>query len=140
MILVDQIIARLAEVLGRTPQVVFAYLFGSCARGDLGPLSDIDVAVYIDSRLAVFDYRLQLSEILAHELKTDHIDLVILNKAAPLLKSEVVRHGRVIKESKQDRVIFEVQALAEYFDTAYLRQTQRDYLKKQLQQGRVSGQ
>ena len=38
----------LAELFERQPDVVAAYLFGSQARGDAGPLSDVDSAVWLD--------------------------------------------------------------------------------------------
>ena len=35
--------------LQKQPEIVFAYLFGSYIKGSLGPDSDIDIAIYIDS-------------------------------------------------------------------------------------------
>jgi len=35
------------EYLRSCPQVVFAYLFGGLARGERGPLSDVDIAVFL---------------------------------------------------------------------------------------------
>jgi hypothetical protein len=74
------------------------------------------------------------------ELGTERFDLIILNDASPVLKYEVVRQGRVIKEDKKRRVEFEAKALGEYLDTAYLRKTQQTYLKEQLRQGGSFGQ
>ena len=36
------------EVLADHPQVIFAYLFGGLARGEPKPLSDVDIAVYLE--------------------------------------------------------------------------------------------
>jgi predicted nucleotidyltransferase len=120
------------DVLARSAEVKFAYIFGSCARGDTGPLSDVDVAVFLDSRVDPFAFRLRLMETLSRALRTEHLDLVILNDASPVLRYEVVREGRVIKEDKAARVEFETRALAEYLDTAHMRNVQRKYLKEQL--------
>lgn len=49
-------------VLACCPEVKFAYIFGSRARGDAGPLSDVDVAVFLDGRVEPFDCRLRLME------------------------------------------------------------------------------
>lgn len=127
-------------LLARVPQVQFAYLFGSRARGAAGPLSDVDVAVYLDRRLCCFDWRLRIMEQLAHVLQTEHFDLVTLNDASPVLRYEVIRNGEVIKEDKKRRVDFETRALAEYLDTAFLRKEQREYLKRQLTGNDVHGQ
>jgi predicted nucleotidyltransferase len=127
----DQLDA-IKDVLARSAEVKLAYIFGSCARGDTGPLSDVDVAVFLDSRVDPFAFRLRLMETLSRALRTEHLDLVILNDASPVLRYEVVREGRVIKEDKAARVEFETRALAEYLDTAHMRNVQRKYLKEQL--------
>ena len=119
-------------VLARSAEVKFAYVFGSCARGDTGPLSDVDVAVFLDSRGEPFDFRLRLMETLSRALGTERFDLVILNDAFPVLGYEAMREGRVIKENKSCRVEFETRTLAEYLDTALMRDVQREYLKEQL--------
>ena len=36
----------ISSLLAQNSHVKFAYLFGSCARGDVGPLSDIDIASF----------------------------------------------------------------------------------------------
>jgi predicted nucleotidyltransferase len=138
--LVEKAIATIKSLLAQNPYVKVAYLFGSCARGDAGPLSDIDIAVLLDGRVSPFDFRLRLSATLAQELGTENFDLVTLNDSPLLLKYEVVRGGRVIKDDKKKRVTFETRVLSEYLDTACLRRTQRAYLKEQLAQGGTFGQ
>ena len=132
--------ATINSLLAQNSQVKFAYLFGSSVRGETGPLSDIDIAVFLDSRVSPFDFRLRLSASLAQALGSEHFDLVTLNDAPLLLKYEVVCGGRVIKEEKNKRVAFETKVLSEYLDTACLRRTQRTYLKEQLAQGGTFGQ
>ena len=130
----------ISSLLAQNSHVKFAYLFGSCARGDVGPLSDVDIAVFLDGRVSPFDFRLRLAAELAQALGSEHFDLVALNDAPLLLKYEVVRGGRVLKEDKNKRVAFETRTLSEYLDTACLRRTQRTYLKEQLAQGGTFGQ
>jgi predicted nucleotidyltransferase len=133
-------IDRIGTLFARIPQIKFAYIFGSCGRGDYGPASDIDVAVFLDRRLSLFAFRLRLIETMMRELGTERFDLIILNNAPPVLKYEVVRQGLVIKEDKKRRVDFEAKALGEYLDTAHLRATQQAYLKEQLRRGGSFGQ
>jgi predicted nucleotidyltransferase len=137
---VENALATIKSLLAHNPYVKVAYLFGSCARGDVGPLSDVDIAVLLDGRVSPFEFRLRLSASLAQALGSEYFDLVTLNDAPLLLKYEVVRGGRVIKEDKKIRVTFETRVLSEYLDTAYLRRTQRAYLKEQLAQGGTFGQ
>ena len=136
----EDALATINSLLAQNSQVKFAYLFGSSVRGETGPLSDIDIAVFLDGRVSPFDFRLRLSASLAKTLGSEHFDLVTLNDAPLLLKYEVVRGGRVIKEEKSKRVAFETKVLSEYLDTACLRRTQRTYLKEQLAQGGTLGQ
>jgi hypothetical protein len=67
------------------------------------------------------------------------VDLVVLNDAPPVLKYEVIKYGRVLKENKEARVMFEIRVLSEFMDTEHLRYTQRMYLKEQLLQGAKCG-
>jgi len=125
--------------LATEERVKFAYLFGSVANGNAGPLSDIDLAVFLDGRLDFFTWRLKLMEALAKALKTENFDLVVLNNAPVVLKHEVISDGVVLKDDRQRRVMFESRALREYLDTAYLRDVQRSYLREQIRRGDFFG-
>jgi hypothetical protein len=120
-------------------KIKFAYLFGSFARKDVGPLSDVDIAVYLDDGVDYFKYRLKLIEGLAKILRTENFDLVMLNDAPSVLKYEIVRNGIVLKDDRAKRVIFETRVLYEYLDTAYLRIVQRRYMKEKLTKGEYFG-
>lgn len=82
------------EFLEKQKCVKFAYLFGSHASGQAGPLSDVDVAVYLDRRVKPWAYRLKLMEKLSKLLKRDDLDLVVLNQAPPLLGYEIIKFGK----------------------------------------------
>jgi uncharacterized protein len=132
---VDAVKSFLAE----ERKVKFAYLFGSLARGDSGPLSDLDLAVYLDGRLDFFTCRLKLMEALAKALKTEKFDLVVLNNSPIVLTHEVIKDGIVLKDDRSRRVMFESRALREYLDTAYLREVQRGYQREQIKRGKFFG-
>jgi predicted nucleotidyltransferase len=74
----------LAELFEREPDVVAAYLFGSQARGEAGPLSDVDLAVWLDDHPEPgrrVSRQLALSTRAASLLGTDEVELVVLNGA-----------------------------------------------------------
>ena len=119
--------------------VRFAYLFGSQARRDVGKLSDIDVAVYLHDEADPFLYQLKLTEAIVKATGTHRVDMVILNRAIPLLRHQVVKTGIILKENKEDRTVFEIETLQEYLDTGYLRNTQLHYMRKQLKTGTYFG-
>lgn len=85
-------------------RVRFAYLFGSLARGQAGPLSDTDIAVYLDRRVKFDDYRLKLMEKLAKILEDGNLDLLVLNQAPPLLRHEIIKYGILLKDDASRRI------------------------------------
>ncbi len=44
----EDLIAKLDQALSAKPEIIFAYLFGSVAKGTAGNKSDVDVAIFLD--------------------------------------------------------------------------------------------
>jgi len=132
-------VEALREFFATEGRVKFGYLFGSLAHGNAGPLSDIDVAIFLDGRLDFFTFRLKLMEAMTRVLKTENFDLVVLNKAPVVLAHEVISGGIILKDERPRRVMFESRVLREYLDTAYLRDVQRSYLREQMRRGEFFG-
>jgi len=110
---------KVLTVFRAHPAIKLAYLFGSRATGGTGPLSDYDFALYGDERnnIALFELKTQLHNELAAALKTDRVDVVMLNLAeSPELKYAAVREGRLIYEVEPFRVLVEPRIMNEYFD------------------------
>ena len=122
---------RLRDFFAGEQTVCLAYLFGSYAVGREHSLSDIDLAVLLDETIAPAQYgvcQLDLMVKLSALLQQDHIDLVLLNDSPPLLTYEVVRTAkRLFARDESQRIIFEVRAMRDYFDTEYLRRIHRLY-------------
>jgi len=72
---------RLTSLLQQDKRVVFAYLFGGLASGVQKPLSDVDIAVMLNSSVVNAEVKLDLIGLLTDTLGTDEVDLVILNTA-----------------------------------------------------------
>jgi predicted nucleotidyltransferase len=115
-------LARLARALDRDG-IVSASLFGSHAAGKPGPLSDVDVAVWVDPDAdRDLDLQLELTTSVASALGTNEVDVVILNDAPPLLRHRAIRSQQVLVDrDPRLRVRFEARALIEYLDTRPLR-------------------
>ena len=62
-------------------KVIFAYLFGGLAKHPPFPLSDVDIAVYLNRGSKFAESKLDILGRLMDILHTDEIDLVILNRA-----------------------------------------------------------
>jgi len=125
------------------PEVVLAYLFGSCLNRIPAPFHDIDIAVFvIPDRLRALDralpygYRAGLSAKLAKILKYDPVDVVLLNHAPPLLLRQVIATGKLVFcRSEADRIGFEVASLKRHADTAHIRRIKRFYMNQRIEKG-----
>ena len=135
----EMMLQRLREILRGDPRVKFAYAFGSVVTGSAGPLSDIDVAVYLDAKTDAFVVQAALMERLIRGLGVEKVDLVILNNAPSVLRYAVISDGKVIKEDKPRRVQFEVATLTEYLDFLPFRAAQSASIRRHIGKGDYFG-
>ena len=107
-------------IFNKYPQIISAYLFGSRAREDFSSISDYDFAVQVDEKIpktSYTDLKLNLIGDLCHNLKTDAVDVVVLNEAPLLLKHRILRDRKVLFcRSQLKRVRNEAKILIEYLD------------------------
>jgi uncharacterized protein len=107
----------LREALDNEPDVVYALLFGSSARGTRGPGSDADVAVELAPG-AARDAR-ALGRLIARlESATDRqVDLVLLDEAPPPLAYRIFRDGHLIVERDHAALVArKARAILDYLD------------------------
>jgi predicted nucleotidyltransferase len=120
--------------------VVAAMLIGSQARGTVGPLSDVDIAVWHEPNLnssARFRLQLDLAGAASEALGTDEIDMVMLNHAPPLMRHRAVRDAKLLVERDPvARVRFDTRALLDFLDTKPLRAEMSRGLRKRIKEGR----
>ena len=130
----QEIIKNLRSFFSATktkPRIDLAYIFGSRAAGEEGPISDFDIAVlYSESHPSILRYDL------AHELKTvlktDRVDLVVLNKAPIELRYAVIASGIVAYETNvETRVEYEALTLSLYGDFLPVLRNQREDILKE---------
>jgi len=109
------------QCLFKQHPVCLAYLFGSQATRRTHPSSDVDVAILLDESLTSdehFAERLRLLGDLSRIFGTDHVDLMLLNEASPLLAYETLRHGVLLYcADARTRIEFQVRTLRAYEDT-----------------------
>lgn len=114
---IEERVRTLGEVLARCRGVVFAYVFGGVARGDIKPLSDIDLAVFFDESVDPIEARLEALGAATAHLGTDEVDLVVLNTAPTALVGRILQTRRVICDREPfRRHRFESLALRQFFD------------------------
>ena len=112
----------LSDYFQRHAEIEVAYIFGSIARGTESALSDIDIAILIDDQQINEDkfrygYKAEILADLMKILKTNDVDLVILNEANTLLRHQVLYHGKLIySKNEKKRIEFQTNTIDKYID------------------------
>ena len=135
----QEILQKLSSALESEPDIAFAYLFGSVAKGRSGPLSDIDVAVYFhpagDAR-SRFDRRIKLMSKLGRALQRNEVDIVPLQDAPLDLAFEILAYGKVIfSKADGQKADFIFETLRRYHDEAHRRKFEWEVMREELKRG-----
>ena len=131
----EEIVGKLTDLFSRRKEVVFAYLFGSLAEDKIHKFSDVDVAVYVHDLTIEkeFDYKLELIGKLNHLLRSDDVDLVVLNHTLPTLCHHVLHHGILLNcKDEGYRRRYLVKSFKEYEDAQHLLKIQYQYRDQRL--------
>ena len=128
-------VQALRRVIDAERAIRVAYLLGSCARGECGPTSDVDVALLADRAIDLMDLAA-----IAARLGTGidrRVDVVDLRSAPPLLCRQVVAEGEpLLVRDALLRFDFEQEAVRRCEDTRCLRAQQQQLLRERLAHGR----
>lgn len=99
-----------AYLEGQAPAgIVAAYLYGSTARGMRHDESDVDIGVLMDSeaypdRKQRSKLRIRLASDLISALRTNEVDVVVLNDVPPGLAARIVLDGTLLMVSDAEKV------------------------------------
>lgn len=125
--------------LYKRKEIIFAYLYGSLAKKTDNPLSDIDLAIYIDENKIPSSSNFGYRSDLIYELQTfskKDIDLIILNEVSITLAYNVIKDGKLLfTKSKRIRTEFHDKIMNKYLDLLPLYKIQEKYLKKSIKEG-----
>ncbi len=123
---VNEIQQLLEGYLKRHTEIAVVYIFGSVAQGRSNVLSDIDFGIIVDKNkieehIYPYGYKAHILSDLMKLLKTNKLDLVILNDAPPLLRHRVLYYGKLIHSiDEKRRIRFQVETINKYNDYKYL--------------------
>lgn len=111
--------------------LIAVYLFGSSARGEIKPLSDIDLAILLADNVINYQIETKILIDAMHILGTEEIDLITLNAAPLHIQFGVLRNKKVVYNSDTEkRIDFENRVIMEYLDFAPIRQMfNREFLR-----------
>ena len=100
--------------------VLFAYLYGSYATGNVHPFSDLDIGVYIDdvSDIQYLELELSLSLEIDEKIGSDvRADARIINNLPLVIIGNIITEGTLIYSINENvRVDFETSVRKAYFD------------------------
>jgi uncharacterized protein len=112
-------------VLAALPEVWAIYVYGSFARSEEWPDSDLDIAVLLPPDQRIPDI-LELIGDISERVHRD-VDVVDLRKVGDVLRREVLESGRTLFESDSEKVLaWEASAMSRY---AHYREEVRDILE-----------
>jgi hypothetical protein len=127
------------KFLEKQDAIVLSYLFGSVAPQRAGQLSDVDLAVYLDeslNRCERYDLELGLLSDLGDIIRTDRVDLVVMNDAPISLNFEIIKanHALFIRDNDL-KVDFEHYIMSRYLDRQYYNLKWADELLRKTAEG-----
>jgi uncharacterized protein len=135
----DQEIIRAAEAI---PGIAVLALFGSRARGNPRPDSDLDVAVLPDTSdpQSLRNLQAGLAVALADLAPEGRVDVVILDEAPDVLRQRIMETGRVLicRDAEAWREL-RVKTMREYGDREGVRRLFQDAQRRRLERGEWSG-
>jgi len=118
----NDLLERLTAVLGpilSDSQVYLAYLYGSAARGENTPLSDLDIAVLVEAELKPLE-RLDLEmrlELVLELAGFSQADVREVSQAPIIVKGRIITEGKILYCRNEGlRVEFETRSRSEYLD------------------------
>jgi predicted nucleotidyltransferase len=128
---------RLPELINRISkdkEIVALFTFGSLARGDLKPLSDLDFGILVIptlDRRQRFDKHLELIGAFNEHFETDEIDLVLMNDAPMRYSYNIIKSGELLFCSDSDILRdFIEKSIKLYLDFKYFRdEFDKEFLK-----------
>jgi len=109
---------KLKKIFDKHEEILFAYLFGSMARGEAGKDSDVDIGIYIDEKKNIKPfYEIEIAEEIERETNLKGVEIVILNGKSLRFLNQVLRYGKLIfSRDEKARILFETTVTKKYID------------------------
>jgi hypothetical protein len=142
--MINQLTKSTLNKISKKYKIRTLYLFGSRATGRARTSSDYDFAAILDKRVSPTEYshyKLNIISELLRLLKTEHIDLVVLNSddVPLLLKYNIIKEGKVIYDrDKSERVAKEADILRRWLNWQYFEKMWGDIHIRQAAAGKFN--
>jgi predicted nucleotidyltransferase len=107
----------LPSALANFPEIKLVYLFGSQVTGQIGPMSDYDLAISYESQEDSLSIQSRFQYEMSKLLQTDRVDVVLLNRAPIDLAFNIISGGVLLfQKDLYTRVEFEARILGQHGD------------------------
>lgn len=117
-------------------KIKLVYLYGSHARGQQTPMSDIDLAVLFEDDLAdekYLDNKLNFGGEIEKAFNLRDVDVRALNNYSPRFRFTVYQEGKLIYTKDEDtRIDFQLKAFHDYQDIKHIYEISDYYLFQRL--------
>jgi predicted nucleotidyltransferase len=131
---------KLAKELRRDKFIAALYLFGSYAKDQIKPLSDIDIAVLLKKNVPsgkYWDLKINLLSKVMPILGTDEVDFVVLNEAPYELCYNILKEGKTLFCHEENWLLeFKEKTVMNYLDTQFLREEGYFHIMERIKSGR----
>ena len=130
---VTERIPALIERISKDPDIIALFAFGSLASDTLKPLSDLDFGILVSGIIGNrkrFDKHLELIGLLTEVLRTDEVDLVLMNDAPMRFSRNIIKSGKLMYcadigeltdfVEKTNKLYLDFQFFREAFDNVFL--------------------
>ena len=106
-----QNIVKIIESIKNHPDVIAIYLFGSYAKGEQSPMSDVDIAVILGNPNPE-------NEAEVGSLISPEIDVVLFHRLPLHIKFEIFRYGKELFVRDEGKLVeIKLKVMREYLDT-----------------------
>jgi len=133
------LISLLRDTFKEDKDIALVYLFGSQVSGRTGPLSDVDIAVLLSPKFPPQKYaekQIDLINKVMSRLKTNQVDVVLLNRAPLNFQNNVVREGRIVLGRNNARMAYENKIFCLYLDFKHVLDEYGDNLFRRIKEGK----
>lgn len=111
-----EILDRLKRQAAAWPELKLAVLFGSTARGQARPKSDVDLGILLDPYSPELRFRVEAE---LGRAAGRPVDVILLDDAPPLLRFEIAREGILLFQRDDHRwTDFKAKAMVDWWDWA----------------------
>ena len=120
----NEILMELKEYFEKSDDIAMAFLFGSWAKGECGPDSDMDIAIYFNPRAGVLEWEnedayyegehriwVEIERIVQSE-----VDLLVLNRAPAIVADSALKMVPIIIKDRSLYIDFLLRITSEAID------------------------